>query len=145
MKKLHVLSGTIPMLAAWSLGIEAVCAGQNHWQGYLIDRQCAESIKDDSDRKTFVVHHTKDCALMPNCRAKGYALFVDNKWYDLDKRGNELAVRILTVSNKKRGFYVRVTGTTQGQVLKVESMKESEEPMPGNGAEKKKNDTDGHN
>jgi uncharacterized protein YxeA len=142
MNKLHVLLGTIPMLTAWSVGLEGLAAGQKQWQGYLIDRQCAESVKGDSDSKAFVLHHTKDCALMPNCRATGYALFVDNKWYELDKRGNELAVKVLTASKKKRGFYVRVTGTAQGKVLKVESIKESEEPKPNNGAEKKRHGTD---
>lgn len=144
MNKLNVLlgTGTVLTMAAWSLDLQGLAAGQTHWQGYLIDRQCAESVRDDSDPKAYVLHHTKDCALMPNCRAKGYALFVDGKWYDLDKRGNELAVKILTASKKKRGFYVRVTAAVQGKLMKVESMKETEEPKPNTGAEKSKHGTD---
>jgi hypothetical protein len=135
MNKLQLLLGTIPVLTAWSLHLEVLGADQRQWYGYLSDRQCAESVRHDSAPKTFVLHHTKGCALMPNCRATGYTLFADDKFYDFDKQGNELAVKILRASKKKRGFYVRVTGTFQGKLLKVESMKESE-PRPNNGVEK---------
>lgn len=137
-----LLLGSIPVLAAWSVGFEGLAAGQTHWQGYLIDRQCAESIREDSNAKAFVLLHTKDCALMPNCKAKGYALFMDGKWYELDKRGTELAVKILTASKKERGFYVRITGAVQGKLLQVESIKESEAPKLNTGVEKKKHGTD---
>lgn len=106
-----------------------------------MDRQCADSIRQDSDPIMFIKHHTKDCALMPNCRRKGYSLYVpDGKWYELDKKGNELAVKILTASKKKSGFYVRVTAVAQGKLLKVESMKESAES--NNSAEKRRHGTD---
>lgn len=132
-------------VAIWilSCGSDALAADKSQWQGYLLDRQCAEHVRDDSDPKTFILHHTKDCALMPNCRAKGYSLFVDGKWYEFDKRGNELAVKLLKDSKKKRGFYVCVTGVAQGKLLKVQSMKEWQESKPNNNAEKEKDGNDG--
>lgn len=128
--------------SVWICGFDALAASESQWQGYLLDRQCAEHVRDDSDPKSFILHHTKDCALMPNCRAKGYALFVSGKWYELDTHGNELAVKLLLASKKKRGFYVRVSGSAQGNLLKVETMRESEEPKPSKSAEKDKNGTD---
>lgn len=105
-----------------------LCNAQGKWQGYLVDRQCADSVREDSNPKTFVQNHTKDCSLMPNCRAKGYSLYADSTWFDLDKKGNELAVKLLTASKRNSGFYVEVTGTKQAKVLKTQSIKEIEEP-----------------
>jgi hypothetical protein len=138
MNKLQLLLGTILVLTARSFDLEGKAAEQRQWTGYLIDRQCAESVRHDSDPKDFVLHHTKDCALMPNCRAKGYALFADEKFFELDQQGNELAAKVLMASKKKRGFYARIAGEAQGKLLKVESITESEEPKPIKGAEKNK-------
>ncbi len=61
---------------------------------------------------------------MPNCRARGYSLYSGKKWFDLDKHGNELAFRVLKSSKKSSGFYVEVTGSVQGAVLKTQSIRE---------------------
>lgn len=110
----------------------AFSAALDKWQGYLLDRQCADSVREDADPKVFIQHHTKDCALMPNCRAKGYSVYVassdNDKWFDLDKKGNDLAVKLLKASKRRSGFYVEVTGTQQDKVLKTQSIKEIEEP-----------------
>ncbi|MBA3991949.1 MAG: hypothetical protein C0469_00385 [Cyanobacteria bacterium DS2.3.42] len=103
-------------------------AAPSRWQGYLIDRQCADSVREDSDPKVFIQHHTKDCALMPNCRAKGYTLYSKHKWLNLDKRGSEIAVEVLKASKRKSGFYVEVTGTLDKELLKTASIKEIDEP-----------------
>ncbi|MBX9771127.1 MAG: hypothetical protein K2X29_07135 [Candidatus Obscuribacterales bacterium] len=107
-------------------GVEAAVVRK--WQGYLLDRQCADSVREDSDPKVFIQHHTKDCALMPNCRAKGYSLYSKHKWLNLDKRGSEIAVKVLKASKRKRGFYVEVTGTLDKESLKTASIKEIDEP-----------------
>jgi len=110
----------------------AFSAAASKWQGYLLDRQCADSVREDAEPKVFIQHHTKDCALMPNCRAKGYSVYVastdNDKWFDLDNKGNDLAVKLLKASKRRSGFYVEVTGTRQDKVLKTQSIKEIEEP-----------------
>ncbi|MBI4533498.1 MAG: hypothetical protein HY711_06080 [Candidatus Melainabacteria bacterium] len=141
MNRIIVLLGTVLMFTAWLDCDQAWAAGCKQWYGYLIDRQCAESVEKDTKPKAFVLHHTKDCALMSNCQAKGYALFVDGKWYDLDKRGNELAIQVLQGSRKEHGFYVQVTAVLQGKMLKVNSLQESKEPTI-NSVEKERNGTD---
>lgn len=100
------------------------------WQGYVIDRQCAESVKEDSDPRSFIRQHSKDCSLMPTCRVLGYSLYCDRKWLDLDKKGNELTIKLLKASKKKNGIYVEVVGSAQDKVLKVQGMKEIDEPVP---------------
>ena len=109
----------------------ALSEAQTKWQGYLVDLGCADSVREDSDPTTFVQNHTKDCALMANCRAKGYSIYVTSpecKWFDLDKKGNELALKLLKASKRRIGFYVEVTGTQKKQVLKAQNILEIDEP-----------------
>lgn len=106
-------------------------------QGYLVDRQCADSVRGDSDPESFIKHHTKDCALMVNCRRKGYSLYVKPNWFDLDKHGNKLAVKVLQKSARRNAFYVQVEGTTQAGILKVKDIVEVAEPVAKLDAETK--------
>lgn len=101
----------------------------NVFKGYLTDQKCAEAVKEDSDPIDFLKQHTKDCALMPNCKKDGYVLYCNREWLKLDKNGNNLAVGILKASNGKRGYYVEVKGTRQKDLLKTESIKEVAEPQ----------------
>ncbi|HEY9787857.1 MAG TPA: hypothetical protein V6D17_20890 [Candidatus Obscuribacterales bacterium] len=145
MKRIAQTTKTMLIMAALLALTDALAAeNQKEWKGYLIDRQCADSIRQDNNPKTFVMHHTKDCALMPNCRARGYALFADGKLYELDRKGNELAIQLLSSTKKERGFYVRVKAVSRGSLLKVKSMTESEESKPHEEAdmEKSKHGTD---
>lgn len=121
---------TIP-LAALSIFSESVANTENSTvlNGYVIDKQCAESVRQDSDPTTFIRHHTKDCSLMPNCRAIGYSIYAGGSWFDLDNKGNAIAIKLLQVSKKKSDFFVQAQGKLQGKTLKVESMKEIDKPQ----------------
>lgn len=46
-------------------------------KGTIIDNKCAEANK--ADLANFVKTHTKECALMPECAASGYAIYTDEK------------------------------------------------------------------
>lgn len=106
----------------------AFCEGVAKWQGYVIDKQCADSVREDSNPISFIQHHTRDCSLMSNCRALGYCLYSNGKWLDFDKKGNELAIKLLQASKKKSGVFSEATGILEGKVLKVQAMKEVAEP-----------------
>lgn len=109
--------------------VHAQAAETGKWQGYLVDKQCAESVKEDADPKPFIQNHTKECALMASCKVKGYCLFTDNKnWLDFDSIGNQLAIKLLKTSKKNRGFYIEVIGTYKDKKLNTQSMKEIKEP-----------------
>ncbi|MBX9722904.1 MAG: hypothetical protein K2X81_15995 [Candidatus Obscuribacterales bacterium] len=117
------------LLSAESL--EAFCADQNKWFGYILDNQCADSIKGSSTAESFAQAHTKDCAIM--CKDKGYCLYLKGKCNSFDARGNELASKLLQESKRVRGFYVQVTGKTKDGTLGVESLEEIPEPNKHNG------------
>lgn len=121
--KFIVLLVTVLLLAGWT---KAFCLEQKRWLGYLVDKQCAESVKGTSQAESFVQAHTKDCALM--CKDKGYVLYSEGKWFYLDAQGNNLALKMLHESKRARGFYVEVTGKAINQTLLVESIGEAPEP-----------------
>ena len=63
-------------------------------EGYLIDKACSAKVaKEGVDAaKT----HTKDCALMPNCKDSGYGVVTaDGKFLKFDKDGDRMAARML--------------------------------------------------
>ena len=107
------------------------------FQGYLVDKQCADSVREDSDPEAFIKHHTQDCALMINCRRKGYSLYAKPNWFDFNKQGNKLAIKVLQKSKRNDSFYVQVTGSAQGGILKVKDIVEIPEPVVQENAETK--------
>ncbi len=107
------------------------------FQGYLVDKQCADSVRQDSHPEDFIKHHTKDCALMENCRRNGYTLYVSPNWFDLDKHGSKLAIKVLRNSKRNHGFFVRVDGSVQAGLLRVKSIVETPEPVSQQHAETK--------
>lgn len=113
----------ILLVAGWSNG---VCAEQEKWLGYIVDKQCADSIRGSTEAESFVQAHTKDCAVM--CKDKGFAFYSQGKWFGFDAKGNSLALKVLQESKRTRGFYVEVIGKVQDQILLVETMKEAQQP-----------------
>lgn len=109
-------------------GGEVLAEGEKVWTGYLSDTKCSEAVKDDSDPSDFLKHHTKDCALMPNCKSAGYILYSKHEWLKFDDAGNKKAVELLKASKKKRGFFVEVRASREGNLLRTESIKEIAEP-----------------
>lgn len=130
MKRLATTVCAVLLLAGYTAR-PALAEAQTKWQGYLVDRGCADSVRNDSDPTMFVQNHTKDCALMPNCRAKGYSIYATSpecKWLDLDKKGNDLALKLLKSSKRRISFYVEVTGVRKKHELKTQSLEEIDEP-----------------
>ena len=119
-----VLLGATALVAS----IQAGYTSDTTWQGYVVDKQCADSVRKDHDPTMFIQHHTKDCALMANCRLRGYAVYSKGSWLDLDKRGNELAIQLIKRSKRQSGFYVEIVGMSRQSTLSVKSMKEMKYP-----------------
>src|SRR6185436_9734913 len=78
--------------------------------GNLIDNMCASHHVNDKDFGDRVAGHTTSCALMANCKASGFALYVDKKLYKLDDAGNKLALDMLEGSSTEKGVRVAVEG-----------------------------------
>lgn len=98
------------------------------WQGYLIDRMCMKAVADSADPLDFVYHHTKDCVLMPACKKKGFTLYMAKKkqWFNLDKKGNELAEKVISKSKRNSAFFVSVKGRVVKGVLEVDGITETD-------------------
>ena len=68
--------------------------------------------------------HTRECALMPACQKSGYGIFTwDQKFLAFDAAGNRKALELIKTSKKLDDFEVEVTGTVEGDIIKVESIK----------------------
>lgn len=68
--------------------------------------------------------HTRECLLMPECVKSGYGVYTDDdKFLSLDAAGNRKAEEAIKASKKLDDFEVVVTGSVQGDTIKVESLK----------------------
>lgn len=106
----------------------AVSKEQKEWHGYLIDRMCMKAVASSLDPLDFVYHHMKDCVLMPACKKKGFTLYLvkDKKWLHLNKKGNELAEKVISQSKRNSAFYVSVKGKLVKGILNVDGITEIE-------------------
>ena len=87
-------------------------------EGYLIDKMC--SAKVAAEGVDAAKAHTKDCALMPNCKSSGYGVVTpDGKFLKFDEDGNEMAVKILGVTSRKDNIKVTVNGSIKGDSIAV--------------------------
>ena len=61
---------------------------------------------------------------MPACQKSGYGIFTwDQKFLAFDAAGNRKALELIKTSKKLDDFEVEVTGTVEGDIIKVESIK----------------------
>ena len=68
--------------------------------------------------------HTKDCALMPNCKASGYGVVTaDGTFLKFNKSGDKKAVKLLEGTDKKDNIGISVDGKVDGDSIKVKSLK----------------------
>ena len=82
------------------------------WSGTLVDVMCKG--KD-------LAGHTRQCAV--GCAKGGYGVVLsDGKFIKFDETGNAKALGILKTSTKEKDLKTKVTGTLQGEVIKVESI-----------------------
>jgi len=84
------------------------------WTGTIVDVMCKG--KDLSS-------HTSKCAVMPNCAKSGFGVVLaDGKFLKFDETGNAMALkRLRSPSAKEKDLKVKVAGSRDGEVIKVES------------------------
>ena len=103
-------------------------------QGVLIDKNCsykAETRVVPGPRLEggiiVAYNHTRQCALMPECRRSGYGVFTyDNRFLAFDAAGNQKALAFFKQAKQEDNFRVEVTGEIQGDVMRVVNIK----PLP---------------
>ena len=111
MKKLSIL-------LVLAMALPAFAAAEDWHNVSIIDTQCSAKVKADPDS------HTRDCAL--TCAKSGFGIVdKDGNYLKFDKAGNEQALKLLQSSSAKDHLRVNVTGTKDGNVIHVQSVKMS--------------------
>lgn len=96
-----------------TFGLAAMTAFAGTWSGTVVDVMCKG--KD-------VANHGKDCAL--SCSKSGYGLVTsDGQFYKFDESGNAKALAALKKSTKDKDLKATVSGTMDGDVIKVDGIK----------------------
>lgn len=93
------------------LAMGAVAAAET-WTGTVVDVMCKNSD---------LASHTAKCAV--ECSKGGYGLVLgDGKFVKFNETGNAKALAALKASNKEKDLKAKVTGTMQGDVIKVQEI-----------------------
>jgi hypothetical protein len=90
-------------------------------EGILIDNMCSGEVQ----KKGFdaAKAHTKECALMDQCKSSGFAVATpDGKVIKLDAKGNQAAAKALEGGSKNDNITVKVDGKVSGDSIAVSSL-----------------------
>jgi hypothetical protein len=97
---------------AFSLLALAAYAFADSWSGTVVDVMCKG--KD-------LANHTRDCSI--SCAKGGFGLVLaDGKFVKFDESGNARTLKLLKASTKEKDLKAKVTGTLQGEVIKVSAI-----------------------
>ncbi len=113
--KLSLLTvSTLFVALSVPLGAETV-------KGYLIDKMCSAKVATEGVGAAKM--HTKDCALMPNCKGSGYGVVTaDGKFLKFDKDGDRMAAKVLGFTSSKDNIKVTVDGEVKGSSITVKAI-----------------------
>jgi hypothetical protein len=82
------------------------------WTGTVVDVMC---------KGRDLAGHTRTCAI--NCAKGGYGLVLpDGKFVKFDEKGNAQTLTALKASTKDKDLKAKVTGTLDGDLVKVDSI-----------------------
>jgi hypothetical protein len=122
---IRLVFGLITLLATVSLATFAQESKSVTVKGYVVDKMCATGMAKKSDPMERAAKHTKDCALEDHCAASGYGIFSEGKWHAFDAKGNEKAKAALEASKREKGLYFAATGSFDGELFTLASLKEA--------------------
>jgi hypothetical protein len=92
-------------------------------RGYLVDTVCVK--EEAAQLADLGSKHTRKCLQMPACRESGYALLLSSSNHDVlhfDKRGNQLAARLVNGRHMEGGWLLQVTGQRIGEEFAVSTL-----------------------
>ena len=90
----------------------AAIASAETFSGTVVDVMC---------RGKDLAGHTRSCAL--DCAKSGFGLVeADGKFLKFDESGNARTLSMLKKSSKEKDLKVKVTGTLDGEVIKVKAV-----------------------
>ncbi len=101
------------LLAAMSMPLAAETV-----EGYLVDKACSAKVVEGGVDAAKM--HTKDCAVMDNCKASGYGVVTsDGKFLKFDSDGDRMAFKVLGFTSRKDNIKVTVNGEVDGDSIVV--------------------------
>lgn len=108
----------IGLLMILAMSLPAIASAEDWNSVSIVDTQCSSKVKADADS------HTRDCAL--KCAKSGFGIVdKDGNYLKFDAKGNQEAMKLLQSSTKKDHLRVDVTGSKEGDVIHVQSVKMS--------------------
>jgi hypothetical protein len=113
---------SLPALDSHATERSTRAGNQESVRGYLVDTVC---VKEEAAQLSLLgVKHTKKCLEMPACREGGYALLLpsQNDVLRFDKRGNELAAKLIDGSRNESGWLLQATGKRTGDQFAVATL-----------------------
>ena len=111
MKRTLIPVSTLLVAMSMPLAAETV-------EGYLIDKMCSAKVAEEGVDASKM--HTKDCALMPDCKGSGYGVVAaDGKFLKFDKAGDGMAPKVLGFTSRKDNIKVTVNGEVEGSSIAV--------------------------
>ncbi len=135
MKK--VLLVLVVLVAILAVGALAFGKGKTQvFKGYISDVACATTASgkaaDGTVMKSDADKHTVACMQAAPCAASGYGLEINEGtataknfvFYKFDKKGSDMAAKIIKNTKKKMGVMVEVKGMKEAGMIKVTSIKE---------------------
>jgi hypothetical protein len=90
--------------------------------GHIVDKACSGGVVKDGVAKADAHSGSKGCAAKKPCADSGLGLYTDGKWIAFDEKGTELAKAALAKATKETGATFKVTGTVEGDKIKVEKI-----------------------
>jgi len=106
----------ICLLMILALALPAFAAAEDWGNVAIVDTQCSTKVKADPDS------HTRACALA--CAKSGFGILdKGGNYLKFDDKGNQEALKLLQNSSKTDHLRVNVTGTNEGGVIHVQSVK----------------------
>ncbi|MBM4162039.1 MAG: hypothetical protein FJ217_13210 [Ignavibacteria bacterium] len=126
--KLAVVALAVLFASASLVAQEKAKSTTKTFKGYLVDKMCGAGMVKSGDVKKATeraMKHTRACALEEHCKASGYGIVMGAMFHKFDAAGDKMAEQYLTKSKKKDNFLVEVTGTADGEMIKVASISEA--------------------
>jgi hypothetical protein len=122
---IRLVFALVTLLATFSLSTFAQESKSVTVKGYVVDKMCATGMVKKSDPMERAAKHTKDCALEDHCAASGFGIVSDGKWHAFDPKGSDKAKAAIEGSKREKGLYYEATGSFDGELFTLVSLKEA--------------------
>jgi hypothetical protein len=115
MKRSKIRIGLVAMMGVAVLAFAGAAFAESWSNVSLVDANCSNKVKADPDS------HPRSCAI--KCAGNGYGVWTaDGKYLKFDAAGSEKALALLKATEQVDHLRVDVTGTLDGETLKVETI-----------------------